>query len=134
MKGRKPPQPTPPAGAMPLRKMLDPQHSLYMLAGAINWPGFDEQFGPLYADGVGRPALSTRLVVALHYIKHLYDLSDDMVLAGFLENPYWQFFCGMEYFQHKLPCDPTSYTGTRKSLLCRGIVTRLLISRNWPRK
>jgi len=27
--------------------MLDPQHSLYMLAEAINWPVFDEQFGPL---------------------------------------------------------------------------------------
>jgi len=101
--------------------MLDPQHSLYMLAEAINWPVFDEQFGPLYADGVGRPALSTRLMVALHYIKHIYDLSDDLVLAGFLENPYWQFFCGMEYFQHKLPCDPTSLVKWRKRVGAEGI-------------
>lgn len=121
MKWRKPSQPTPPAGATPLRKMLDPQHSLYMLAEAINWPVFDEQFGPLYADGVGRPALSTRLMVALHYIKHIYDLSDDLVLAGFLENPYWQFFCGMEYFQHKLPCDPTSLVKWRKRVGAEGI-------------
>jgi IS5 family transposase len=101
--------------------MLDPQHSLYMLAEAINWPVFDQQFGPLYADGVGRPALSTRLMVALHYIKHIYDLSDDLVLAGFLENPYWQFFCGMEYFQHKLPCDPTSLVKWRKRVGGEGI-------------
>ena len=121
MKWRKPSQLTPPAGATPLRKMLDPQHSLYMLAEVINWPVFDEQFGPLYADSVGRPALSTRLMVALHYIKHLYDLSDDLVLAGFLENPYWQFFCGMEYFQHKLPCDPTSLVKWRKRVGAEGI-------------
>jgi transposase, IS5 family len=121
MKWRKPDQSIPPAGATPLRKMLDPQHSLYLLAEAINWHTFDEQFGPLYADGIGRPALSTRLMVALHYIKHIYDLSDDLVLAGFLENPYWQFFCGMEYFQHKLPCDPTSLVKWRKRVGAEGI-------------
>ena len=60
MKWRKPAQSTPPAGAMPLRRMLNPQHSLYLLAEAINWQVFDEQFGPLYAEGIGRPALSTR--------------------------------------------------------------------------
>lgn len=106
---------------MPLRKMLNPQHSLYQLAEAINWQVFDEQFGPLYAEGIGRPALSTRLLVALHYIKHLYDLSDDLVLAGFLENPYWQFFCGMEYFQHQLPCDPSSLVKWRKRVGATGI-------------
>lgn len=106
---------------MPLRTMLNPQHSLYQLAEAINWQVFDQQFGPLYADAIGRPALSTRLLVALHYIKHLYDLSDDLVLAGFLENPYWQFFCGMEYFQHQLPCDPTSLVKWRKRVGASGI-------------
>jgi transposase, IS5 family len=121
MKWRKPSQPTLPSGTMPLRKMLDPQHSLYLLTEAINWQVLDEQFGPLYAEGVGRPALSTRLMVALHYIKHLYDLSDDLVLAGFLENPYWQFFCGMEQFQHKLPCDPTSLVKWRKRVGAEGI-------------
>ena len=106
---------------MPLRKMLNPQHSLYQLAEAIHWQVFDEHFGPLYADSIGRPALSTRLLVALHYIKHLYDLSDDLVLAGFLENPYWQFFCGEEYFQHRLPCDPTSLVKWRKRVGATGI-------------
>ncbi len=121
MKWRKPARSTSAAGATPLRKMLNPQHSLYLLTEAINWQVFDEQFGPLYADSIGRPALSTRLLVALHYIKHLYNLSDDLVLAGFLENPYWQFFCGMEYFQHKLPCDPTSLVRWRQRAGADGI-------------
>ena len=121
MKWRKTNHPVQPAGALPLRKMLNPQHSLYLLAEAINWQVFEHQFGPLYADGIGRPALSTRLMVALHYIKHLYDLSDDLVLAGFLENPYWQFFCGCEYFQHELPCDPTSLVKWRQRVGAQGI-------------
>ena len=121
MKWRKPAQSTPPAGAMPLRRMRNPQHSLYLLAEAINWQLFDEPFAPLYAEGIGRPALSTRLIVALHYIKHLDDLSDDLLLSGFLENPYWQFFCGMEYFQHQLPGDPTHLVKWRKRVGATGM-------------
>ena len=49
-----------------------------------------------------------RLLVGLHYLKHLYDVSDERVVAGFLENPYWQYFCGEEFFVHELPCNPTS--------------------------
>jgi IS5 family transposase len=39
-----------------------------------------------------------RLLVGLHYLKHLYDVSDERVVAGFVENPYWQYFCGEECF------------------------------------
>jgi transposase, IS5 family len=27
-------------------------------------------------------------------------LSDEALLESWVENPYWQAFCGMEYFQH----------------------------------
>lgn len=33
----------------------------------------------------GRPGLPMRLLVGLHYLKHLYDVSDERVAAGFLE-------------------------------------------------
>ncbi len=36
-------------------------------------------------------------MVALHYLKYRYDLSDDVVLAQWVENPYWQHFCGMQF-------------------------------------
>ncbi len=57
---------------------------------------------------MGQPALATRLVVGLHYLKYLYNVSDEVVVASWVENPYWQYFCGEEYFVHELPCDPTS--------------------------
>jgi transposase, IS5 family len=64
----------------------------------------------------GRPGLPTRLLVGLHYLKHLYDVSDERVVAGFLENPYWQYFCGEEFFGHDLPCDPTTLVKWRKRI------------------
>ncbi|MBS1807409.1 MAG: transposase [Acidobacteria bacterium] len=94
-------------------ELFNREHPLYPLAGVINWQVFEEEFGPLYAEGVGRPALPTRLLVGMHYLKHLYYVSDEVVLASWLENPFWKHFYGEEFFWHKLPCAPTSLTKWR---------------------
>jgi IS5 family transposase len=39
-----------------------------------------------------------------------------MLIEQFLENAYWQYFCGFEYFQHEFPCDPSSLTRWRKRM------------------
>ena len=64
----------------------------------------------------GRPALPTRLMVGLCYLKHSFDVSDERLLELWVENPYWQHFCGFEHFQHKPPCDPTSLVRYRKRI------------------
>ena len=76
---------------------------------------FDSKFGKLYADK-GRPALPTRLMVGLHYLKHAFDESDESVVARLLENPYWQYMCGFEFFIHRLPLDPSSLVRWRKRI------------------
>ena len=98
-----------------LDNMLDPQHELFRLAGLIVWSGFDDEFGRFYRP-LGRPAKPTRLMVGLSYLKHMFDLSDEAVVERWRENPYWQWFCGFEYFQHDLPCDPSSLTRWRKRI------------------
>ena len=55
-------------------------------------------------------------MVALHYLKYRYDLSDDVVLAQWLENPYWQHFSGRQFFEHEMPIHPSSMTRWRKRL------------------
>ena len=47
-------------------------------------------------------------MVGLQYLKYLYYESDENLVCRFLENPYFQQFCGNEYFEHHLPCHPTS--------------------------
>jgi len=56
------------------------------------------------------------LVVGLHYLKHAYNESDESVVARFLENPYWHYFCGFKYVQYTLPIDLSSMTRWRKRL------------------
>ncbi|PTQ76178.1 transposase-like protein DUF772 [Nitrosospira multiformis] len=58
-------------------------------------------FGGLYAEE-GRPGIAIRLMVGLHYLKHAFNESDESVVALWVENPYWQYFCGEEYFRHAL--------------------------------
>jgi IS5 family transposase len=99
-----------------LSTLLDQRHPLYLLAAAIDWESFEQEFGSLYVEQKGRPGLPMRLLVGLHYLKHLYDVSDERVVASFLENPYWQYFCGEEFFRHDLPCDPTTLVKWRKRI------------------
>jgi IS5 family transposase len=134
MKWRKPNRPTTTSGAIPLRDLLDKKHPLYQLAAAINWQVFEEALGKYYADDVGRPGLPIRLLVGLHYLKHLYNVSDEVVVKSWLENPYWQYFCGEQVFQHQMPCDPTSLVKWRQRVGAEGIESLLKESLDTARR
>ena len=97
-----------------LSELLNPEHPLYVLAERIDWSQFDAAIDACYADELGRPGVNTRLMVGLLYLKHAYDESDESVVARWVENPYWQFFCGLCYMQHELPIDPSSLSRWRK--------------------
>ncbi|MCP4685519.1 MAG: IS5 family transposase, partial [bacterium] len=90
------------------------EHPMVKLANAIDWSVFEDEFGPLYSEDLGRPGKPIRLMVGLHYLKHAFNESDESVVERFLENPYWQYFCGLEYFQHEFPLVPTSLVKWRK--------------------
>jgi len=121
MKRKKTSRPTPPTGATALKDLLNAEHPLYRLAAVINWQMFEAEFGKLYAEGLGRPALPTRLLVGLHYLKHLAQVSDEAVVASWVENPYWQYFCGEQHFQHRFPCDPSSLVRWRQRVGADGV-------------
>ena len=95
-----------------LEQILDQRHALYRLAGKIDWNAVETHFGKLYAEE-GRPGIPIRLMVGLHYLKHTFNESDETVVARWVENPYWQHFCGEEYFRHTLPIDPSQMTRFR---------------------
>lgn len=100
---------------LPLNGLVNPNHPLVILSHEIQWQAFEEAFGVHYSE-LGRPGISTRLMVALHYLKYQHDLSDEAVVAQWLENPYWQYFSGMTFFEHELPIDPSSMTKWRKRI------------------
>ena len=99
-----------------LDNMPNQRHTLYRLADLIEWSVFDNEFGSLYCPDNGCPGKPTQLMVGLQYLKHCYGLSDEAVVSGWVENPYWQYFCGEVYFQHEAPVDPSSLTRFRRRI------------------
>src|SRR4029078_5554166 len=97
-----------------LSELLNPKHPLYVLAERIDWSQFDAAIDASYAENSGRPGVKPRLMVGLVYLKHAFDESDESMVARWVENPYWQFFCGCQYMQHELPIDPSSLSRWRK--------------------
>jgi IS5 family transposase len=99
-----------------LDAIIDLDHALVKLARTIDWPFLEQRFGAVYEDKPGRPPLPTRLMAGLAILKHTYDVSDEVLCERWVENPYYQFFCGEEFFQHRLVFDRSSLTRWRQRM------------------
>jgi len=99
-----------------LEEIIDLDHPLVRLAREIDWGFLDKRFAGVCPPGAGQPPLPTRLVAGLFILKHMHDLSDEVLCARWLENPYYQFFCGELSFCHQLPFDRSSMTHWRQRL------------------
>ncbi len=113
-------------------QMLDPDHELVLLANKIDWAGLDAAFVDCYRPDIGAPAKAVRLMVGLHYLKYTFNESDESVVDRWVENPYWQYFCGYTHMQHECPIHPTSMTKWRNRVGAERL-ERLVAERSpWP--
>jgi len=86
------------------------------LAEALPWEKLDAEYGRFFAAGYGRPAKDSRLVCGLLVLKQLKNLSDEDAVAEFMESPYLQAFCGLEYFALEDVINPGILSERRKRL------------------
>ncbi len=126
------PKPSQPQSGELFRARLDEQinmrHPLVRLAGLMDWEQIERHFASHFTSGRGRPALAPRLVAGLLYLQHANDASDEAVVNTWVENPYWQFFCGETYLQTELPIDPSSLTRWRLRIGEEGVEVLLAIT------
>jgi IS5 family transposase len=99
-----------------LDQIIDLGHPMVRLAGLIDWHFLHTRFSSVCIPGAGQPPLPSRLVAGLFILKHMHNLSDEVLCARWVENPYYQFFCGEESFQHAAPFDRSSLTRWRQRL------------------
>jgi len=101
-----------------LDQIINPKHPIALMANAIDWHYLEEGFGSVYADSAagGQPPLPTRLMAGLAILKHMENLSDEDLCERWVRDPYYQYFCGEEFFQHKTPFDRSSMTRWRKRM------------------
>jgi IS5 family transposase len=99
-----------------LDQIIDMNHALAKLARSVDWGFLEERFGAVYSEGPGQPPLPTRLMAGLAILKHTHNLSDEALCERWVENPYYQYFCGEEFFQHRLAFDRSSLTRWRQRM------------------
>ena len=103
-----------------LVSFINQEHELCLLAKKIDWQSIENEFAPLYGT-VGRPSIPIRTIVGLLLLKQMYNLGDETVVERYLENPYWQHFCGEIYFQYRLPFDPSDFVHFRHRIGAEGM-------------
>ncbi len=133
-----------------LDHMIDLRHSLAVLSSRMPWQQIEASVAHLFSGKVragkklpgidlfgeqiqmsavksnaGRPRVPLRTMIALLYLKHAFNESDEDVVQRWSETPVWQFFGGRAYFDQSLPCDATTLVKFR-SLLGEDGVEELL--------
>lgn len=104
-----------------LVELIDVRHELVKLAALIDWEFFEQEWAGFFPSHRGRPATSPRLIAGLMYLQHAFNLSDEAVIARWVENPYYQHFTGETFFQHHPPIDPSSISRWRKRIGEEGV-------------
>jgi hypothetical protein len=84
-----------------LDNIISLQHPLARVAERIDWEGMNNLLDEYYEEAVvGQPPKPARLMAGLLYLKQTFALSDEELIARWVENSCWEYFCGETYFQH----------------------------------
>jgi IS5 family transposase len=103
-----------------LDDLINPNHELALLANAIDWQHFENEFKPYYSEK-GAPSVPIRLMVGCLLLKHLYNLGDERISEFWVRDVYFQYFCGNAFFEHTFPFDPSDFCHFRKRVGESGI-------------
>jgi len=100
---------------IPLKSFINLKHELCILSSEIDWEHVEEDFS-VYYKSIGRPSIPIRKIVGLTLLRQIYNLSAEAIIDRWIENPYWQYFCGEHVFQKDKPMDPTEFVHFRKRI------------------
>lgn len=109
------PEPTDDLFRARLDQIINLRHELVRLAQRIDWAWLDEEVAPCFSEA-GRPGVSSRYMLGLLLLKHIYALSDEGVCERWVHDPYFQYFTGESFFQHELRHERSGLTHWRKRL------------------
>ncbi|MBD3743450.1 MAG: IS5 family transposase, partial [Stenotrophomonas sp.] len=126
--------------------MIDLRHPLAVLASRMPWQEIEARVAQVFSrkgragalmpdldlfgeqvqraavsSNAGRPRVPLRIMIALLYLKHAFNESDEGVVERWGETPTWQFFSGQAYFEHHRPCDATTLIKFRQLLGEEGV-------------
>jgi IS5 family transposase len=100
---------------IPLVHFINQEHELCQFAKKIDWEAVEKDFSGYYSS-TGAPSVPVRSMIGLNLLKLVFDLGDTAILNHWLENPYWQYFCGEITFKHHPPFSSSEFNHFRKRI------------------
>jgi hypothetical protein len=82
----------------PFQKSLLPDNRWVKLSKEVPWDKFASRYMSMMNEDIGREGISPRIVLGALIIKHLEKLDDRGTIAAIQENPYMQYFVGLQEF------------------------------------
>ena len=85
------------------------------LSKIIPWDEIEEEYSKNFSDlGIGAPAKSVRMALGALLIKEKCGCTDEETVEQIIENPYLQYFIGLEEYQDEAPFDSSMMVYFRK--------------------
>jgi len=101
---------------LPFGGKLSGDNRWIKLAELIPWDELEDDYAAQFCKGFGAPAKPFRMALGALIIKARMGLTDEELVEQIKENPYLQFFIGLEAFQYSAPFDPSMMVYFRKRL------------------
>ena len=95
---------------------LDENNRWVILSNLIPWREFEAEYASFFDEKIGAPAKPFRLALGSLLIQQILNLSDRETVAQIKENPYLQYFLGLNCYEYKAPFDSSMLVYFRKRI------------------
>ncbi len=101
---------------IPNQIQLDENNQWVVMANLIPWQEFEEKYANIFAEKLGAPAKPFRMALGALIIQQTKNLTDRQTVQEIRENPYLQYFIGLENFSNKIPFNSSMMLHFRKRI------------------
>ncbi len=95
---------------------MDTENRSVGLSKVISWDDFAAIYGKSFSETCGSKSVVAKVVIGALIIKHLEKKGDQETLQVIQENPYMQFFLGLDHFTFEPVFVPSLFVHIRKRL------------------
>ena len=115
---------------LPFEGKLEAKNRWVQLAAMVPWQRFEKQYASLFSPDRGSPAKPFRMAFGALILKERLNCSDEELVEQIRENPYLQYFLGLEEFSNEAPFESSMMVHFRKriSLEMIGEVNEALVT------
>ena len=101
---------------LPFEGQLNENNRWVIMADLVPWMEFESEYAQLFVQFLGAPAKSFRMTLGALIIQQKLKITDRETVEQIQENPYLQYFVGLEKFTNKIPFDSSTMVNFRKRI------------------